>query len=393
MTDLMDRLAEADPVREHDRPPIDEIWRKIADEPAPRGRRAPPRRWGAALALMAAVAVPVAAVIVIALPGHEPDRARPHPAVAGRRGSHSTIDPAIQRAARQALGARAGTIVIMNPRTGTIEAMAHAGTGRAGTPIPPGATFDLVTAEAAIGSGRYGPRSRISGASPFGQGASQVRNNEDQSFGEITLTDALTMSVNTVFARLGTTVGARVLAGAMRAFRFYIPTLAGTPASGASAAGRLVQPTDRRVLLGPLAAGQSSLLVTPLQLALEAAAVADNGWMQVPRVTDPGPLGRWPVMSARTALTLRRMLRRVVSHGTATAADVPGLDVAGLTGTAPAGGADPRATVASFLGFAPAAHPTVAIAVVVTDPKGGFGGTVAAPIAARLLRDALRSPR
>ena len=94
--------------------------------------------------------------------------------------------------------------------------------------------------------------------------------------------------------------------------------------------------------LGPLAAGQSSLLVTPLQLALEAAAVANNGWIQMPRVTDPGPLGKWPVMSAKTA------------H---------------------------------------AAHPTVAIAVVVTDPNGGYGATVAAPIAARVLRDVLPKPR
>ena len=276
----------------------------------------------------------------------------------------------------------------MNPRTGAIEAMAHAGTVNAGTLVPPGATFDLVTAAAAIAGG-YGPRSRISGASPFGEGASQVRNNQDQSLGRLTLSDALTMSVNTVFARLGTRVGAPDLADMMRAFRFYNTTLAGTPPSGASAGGRLVQPTDPRVSLGPLAAGQSSLRVTPLQLVLEAAAVANDGWMRVPRVTDSGPVGAWPVISAEAARTLRALLRRVVTHGTATAADVPGLDVAGLTGTAPAGGADPRATVASFLGFAPAAHPTVAIAVVVSDPNGGYGGTVAAPIAARVLREVL----
>jgi peptidoglycan glycosyltransferase len=279
----------------------------------------------------------------------------------------------------------------MNPRTGEIEAMAHAGAMRADTLIPPGATFDLVTAAAAIASGHYGPQSRVSGASPFGGGASQVRNNQDQSLGRITLSDALTLSVHTVFARLGTQVGAPDLTNMMRAFRFFVSSLAGTPPSGAREGGRLVTPNNPRVPLGPLAAGQdSSLLVTPLQLAMEAAAVANDGRLQRPRVAKPGPPGFWPVMPATTARALRQMLRRVVTHGTATAANVPGLDVAGLTGTAPAGGSNAHATVASFLGFAPAAHPTVAIAVVVTDPKGGFGGTVAAPIAARVLRDVLR---
>ena len=232
MTDLMDRLAEANPAHEDERPPIDEVWRKLAAEPAPATRR-PRRPRGAALGLMAAAAVPVLAVVLIALPGHHAPKHRAHPALTGARRSHSTIEPAGQRAAQQALGSRVGTVIIMNPRTGAIEAMAHAGTVNAGTLVPPGATFDLVTAAAAIAGG-YGPRSRISGASPFGEGASQVRNNQDQSLGRLTLSDALTMSVNTVFARLGTRVGAPDLADMMRAFRFYNTTLAGTPPSSGS---------------------------------------------------------------------------------------------------------------------------------------------------------------
>jgi len=81
-----------------------------------------------------------------------------------------------------------------------------------------------------------------------------------------------------------------------------------------------------------------------------------------------------------------------VTQGTGTAANLGGLDIAGKTGTAPARGSA-RGTVASFIGFAPADHPTVAIAVVLNIPRGGFGGTAAAPIAARVIRDVLRGHR
>jgi peptidoglycan glycosyltransferase len=394
MTDLMDRLAAANPAREDGHPPVEHVWRKIAVE-ADAPDRAPWRRHGGRLLLTATTAIPVLAVIVIILSAHGAGPRPSHPAVTSGRHPRSTIDPAAQRTAQDALKGRLGTIVIMNPRTGAIEAMAHAGTLRAGTPVPPGATFDVVTAAAALDSGRYGPDSLISGASPVGEAGAQVRNNQGQSLGRITLSDALTFSVNTVFARVGTNLGRVALADAMRGFRFYLaPGVPGVPASGARDAGRLVPATDRRVALAPLAAGQGSVMVTPLQLAMEAAAVANGGWLPVPHArTLAGPTPHWPVLLTRTARTLTQMLRRVVTHGTATAAGVPGVSVAGLTGTAPAGGPNSRATVASFIGFAPASHPTVAIAVVVTDGHGGYGGTEAAPIAGRILRQLLRAHR
>ncbi len=86
------------------------------------------------------------------------------------------------------------------------------------------------------------------------------------------------------------------------------------------------------------------------------------------------------------------MLRGAVSRGTSTEAKLTGLGIAGKTGTATADGSG-HGTVVSFIGFAPAAHPTVAIAIVLRDPRGGFGGTVAAPIAANVIRAALADSR
>jgi peptidoglycan glycosyltransferase len=377
MTDLLDRLEAANPAREDAPPAIDDVWRKISAEAAP--ARAPWRRAGGRALLVAAVAVPVLAVILIAVSARRTAHGTRHPASGGVHHGRSTIDPAIQRSARRALGGRTGSIVVMNPSTGAIEALAATGSlrGRAGATVPPGATFDVVTVATALTSGRYGPHSLISGASPLGVAGSQVRNDEGQSFGRITLSDALTFSVNTVFARVGAGVGATALANEMRLFQ-----LSAQPGAGG------------RVGVSAVAAGQGSVTATPVQLATLAATIANHGWMAQPHSTDlAGPARQRPVMSAQAARLLTQMLRRVVTQGTGTAANLPGLGIAGKTGTAPSGGADGRGTVASFIGFAPADHPTVAIAVVLAAPRGAFGGTAAAPIAARVIRDVLRGPR
>jgi penicillin-binding protein A len=376
MTDLMDRLAAANPARDQDeRPPIDDVWRKIAAEPAaaPRGAR---RRRSAALGRIAAAAIPVLAVVLVALPGHHVDRHRPQPAVTGHRRPHSTVDPVAQRSALHALGDRSGSVVVMNPKTGAIEAMASSGSLRGGAQraVPPGGVFDVVTLATALSTGRYGPQSKVSGASPFGAADSQVRNDAGQSFGRVRLSDALAFSINTVFARVGMNVGAQALTRQMRLFE-----LSSRPARGG------------RVAVGPLAAGQASITATPLQLAAVAAAVANGGRLAQPHATELArPVAVRTVMPSRTARLLTDMLRRVVTDGTGTPANLPGLKIAGKTGTAPFGA---RGTVATFIGFAPADHPTVAIAVVLELPRGGFGGTTAAPIAARVLHEVLRGPR
>lgn len=375
MTDLMDRLAEANPAREDRHASIDEVWRKIDADTAD-ADRGPWRRRGGWALLAAAAALPVLAVVLIALSTHGTRRTASRPVVEGRHQVRSTIDPAVQLSALHALRGRSGSVVVMNPRTGAIEAMAESGAlgGGAHAALPPGAAFDVVTLATALSTGRYGPQSKVSGASPLGAEGSQVRNAGGQSFGRVTLSDALTFSVNTVFARVGIDVGASALARQMRLFE-----LSSRPGAEGS------------VALGPLAAGQASVTATPLQLAAIAAAVANGGRLAQPHAAElAGSATEHTVMPARTARLLTEMLRRAVTQGTGTAANLQGLDIAGKTGTAPAGGAGAHRTVATFIGFAPADHPTVAIAVVLTSPHGGFGGTEATPIAARVIRDVLR---
>jgi penicillin-binding protein A len=369
MTDLIDRLAAANPALEQQEPPIDDLWRKIAASDAV-CTRTPWWRAGGRAVLIAATAVPIIAVIVLAFSDHRAARGPSRPVVTGVHRGGSTIDPTIQRGVRQALSGRVGSVVVLDPRTGAIKAMVATGILRHGASVPPGATFDVVTAAAALSSGRYGPLSQVSGASPFMSAGSEVRNDDGQSVGRVTLSDAMAFSVNTAFARVGVGLGLSALTGQMRRFGLdALPDIA----------------------VGRLAAGQSSLTTTPLQMAMLAAAIANRGRLVQPHIKPlAGPTSERSVMPARTARQLTQMLRRTVTHGTATPANLPGLRIAGKTATAHAGKTSGQGTVASFIGFAPAEHPTVAIVVVLADSNGGFGGTTAAPIAAHIIRSVLQ---
>jgi peptidoglycan glycosyltransferase len=264
----------------------------------------------------------------------------------------------------------------------------------AGALWPPEATFDVVTAAAALDSGRYHADSRISGSSPATVSGATVRNTNGENFGPVTLREALGFSINTAFARIGAGLGASTITTYMRRFGFYArPRVGRLPASGVRAHGALLLPSTGRVALGALAAGQGELTATALQMAMIAGTVANGGILVSPHLAvTRAHVSEHRVISARTARLLTEMLRQTVTSETGTAADVLGVPIAGKTGTAPAG-AGGHGTVVSFIGFAPAAHPTVAIAVVLRDPRGGFGGTVAAPIAARVIRTALNDAR
>ena len=173
-------------------------------------------------------------------------------------------------------------------------------------------------------------------------------------------------------------------------------------ASGLYDHGKLFLPKNPATQVDPgrLAFGQERLQVTPLQMAMVTAAVANHGIELRPqlieRITSPGgrtlthlkpdPLGR-PI-KRQTADELTQMMELVVEGGTGTAAQIPGVKVAGKTGTAETGHGNINTTW--FTAFAPTDHPKVAITVVVENQAGGFGGTVAAPIAKQVMEALLR---
>jgi peptidoglycan glycosyltransferase len=171
--------------------------------------------------------------------------------------------------------------------------------------------------------------------------------------------------------------------------------------SGEYCKGRFVRATNPCVDVGRMAIGQDKLQVTPLQMAMVASSVANDGVLMHPflatravdpegRTTlqnDPKEIDR--VMSPETAEQVTAMMTRVVQEGTGTAAALSGIDVAGKTGTAERDVAR-NITQPWFIAFAPAAAPRIAIAVTIERTVGGFGGTDAAPIAKAVMESILR---
>jgi penicillin-binding protein A len=345
----------------------------------------------------------------------------------------TTLDPSAQRIAEQQLAATGspGAVVALDPRTGAVKAMAsspgydpnqlsdvtryRALNRDPGAPLldratqssyAPGSTFKVVTAAAAIDSGRYTPGSTIDGSSPKPISGVPLKNDLGESFGPISLTTAMTYSVNTVFGQIGEALGRRTMADYMKRFGFYRKPPLDYPAeemfaSGERLNGRLLPATSPQVDVGRMAIGQDKLAVTPLQMAMVVAAVANGGKLMAPHLTDRvvDPDGRtvkrveprvWSTpISATTAAQVNQMMRTVVESGTGTAVQLPGIQVAGKTGTAEIGVTGANLTQPSFVAFAPADAPRIAIAVTVERSQGGFGGTVAAPIARAVLQSLL----
>ncbi len=345
----------------------------------------------------------------------------------GTRGDEvlTTLDPDAQRAALAALGGYQGAVVVLDPATGAVRVMASTPTYDPNAlrssaayealvhdpadPLvnravqygyAPGSTFKIVTATAAIDTGRFTPSSTLSGRNGIVVSGVPLSNDQNDSYGPLTLTQALAKSVNTVWAQVAEQVGAPTLARYMRRFGFdATPQLDYPPgemsASGAYEHGRLVAPTSPLVNLGRMGIGQDKLQVTPLQMAEVAAAVANHGRLMAPhltaRVVDPegrtvlrvAPRVQAVVMKPSTAAAVRSMMEAVVQEGTGVAAQIPGVQVAGKTGTAETEIGTALNNV-WFIAFAPAANPTVAIAVTVKGVPG-YGATYALPIARRVM--------
>lgn len=345
----------------------------------------------------------------------------------------ATLEPKVQRAALSGIGARTGSAVAIDTKTGGILAMVstpnydpndfatNAGASKVLTAktsptfnkatqgsFPPGSTMKVVTTAAALASGKYTPDTIVDGSSPLMAASQPLSNFHGEKFGKITLTDALTHSVNTAFGRVSQDLGPVPIAQAMQDFDFGEQLPIDYPKDHLRPSGvysrtspSVLLPVDDNVDIARVGIGQERLQVTPLQMAFVAATIARGGdkprLATVDRVIDPDgrtlkrlgdgkSTGR--AMSRRDAAELTGMMEKVVQEGTGTAANLAGLRVAGKTGSAEV---DVQNDLVDpwFIGFAPADNPRVAVAVVLNRIPGGQGGIDAAPIARAMMEAAL----
>ncbi len=338
----------------------------------------------------------------------------------------TTLDPKAQQVAQQQLAGRAGSVVALDPQTGAVKVMYSNPTYNDNNPLancgpgcqvnsavyakyPPGSTFKVVTAAAALDSGKYTPNSIVNGDSPKTISGVPLSNDNNQSFGSVDLTTALAQSVNTVWAQVAVALGRATMTRYMKRFGFYSLPPLDYPAGEmlpsrpySQTTGKPLPPASPDEDIGRIAIGQGGLGVTPLQMAMVAAGVANGGKLMRPHfatkavdqtgrtVQTYGPTEYRRVMSASAAAELAQMMKKVVDEGTGTPAQLgSGIPFAGKTGTASIGLSGQGLTQPWFIGFAPIQNPKVAIAVTIDRSQGGFGGQVAAPIAKAVVQTLL----
>ncbi len=346
-----------------------------------------------------------------------------------------TIDPDVQKAAWDALGDKKGAVVAINPTTGNILAMVskpafdanelavHDGAtsnanykaliededgpllNRAYSELyAPGSVFKLVVAAAALESGEYTADSTFPNPSKYtlpGTSTVVMNSGEGKCGGAATVSiaDALRLSCNVPFAQLGIALKQNRISsqaglfGFSKNIEFPMTSVASVYPSGMDDAQT-----------GLSAFGQFDVRVTPLQMAMVSAAIANKGVLMQPNLIEnvltanlsvlhqPSPSVFSQPMSATTAKSMTEMMVGAVSNGVSGNARISGVEVAGKTGTAQNGTDQPYTLW--FTGFAPANNPQVAVAVVIADGGGlgqsGRGNSLAAPVAKKVMQAVLK---
>ena len=326
-----------------------------------------------------------------------------------------TIDASLQGQTEQVLGEvgqtfkpKAATAIVMNPRDGEIYAMASwprvnansvedappwARANRAiGFTYEPGSTFKSITVAGALEEGFVRPHT-VFEVGPQIQVADRVINEAHGTGGNLTVARILAQSSNVGAVKIGLELGAQRFDRWVRRFGFSHTT--GLPLPGESPGIVLNLKDYSGSSMGNLPIGQG-IAVTPIQMAWAYAAIANGGRLvQSQLVMGKKETPRGPrIISRRTAHRLQSMLEGVLGPtGTGTEAAVSGYDIAGKTGTAEKaedGGYSESKYVASFIGFAPARHARLLVAVIVDEPGGTHtGGEVAAPAFERIASFAL----
>ncbi|HEY6813216.1 MAG TPA: penicillin-binding protein 2 [Propionibacteriaceae bacterium] len=342
----------------------------------------------------------------------------------------TTIVPKIQKAATEALGNQKGAVVALDPKSGAVLAMVtsptydpndiashdieaagkaydrlasdpqHPLSNRAAREIyPPGSTFKLVTAAAALADGKT-PDSTVESPDRLKLPGTRVYLSNSTNCGgtKITITQALKVSCNTAFANLGLEVGASKLRDQAQLFGFDRRHLSDLGGVASQFPDKL---NEAQLALSSI--GQYDVAASPLQMAMVSAAIANDGVLMDPfvvssvRSADLKPIQTHKQQELSTAMTqdnakeLQQMMLQVVNQGTGRNAQIPGVEVAGKTGTAQS---DPkRKPFAWFTSFAPVDDPAVAVAVIIEDadiPRSDIaGGRLAAPIAKAVMQAAL----
>jgi peptidoglycan glycosyltransferase len=331
----------------------------------------------------------------------------------------TTLDPKVQSAAMSGLGKVTGAVVALDPSTGAILGLASTPTydpnglsshdpkairayrarlteaqldnQAINERYSPGSVFKVIVSAAALSTGSYTPDTKVPAPDRLSLPGSshQLENFNGESCNggaDQSLIAALTISCNTAFAKLGMTLGQDKVTGMAKAF--------GVDDNGFTMPMHVVPSTVGQIQgqaeLAISSIGQQDVQITPMQGAMIAAAVANGGTLMKPYLvdkvrapdltvidqTDPEVMSR-PITS-QVAGELTRMMTSVVANGTGRKAQIGGIQVAGKTGTAQT---DPEASDHSwFVGFAPADHPRIAVAVFIKN-GGATGGDISAPIA------------
>jgi penicillin-binding protein A len=310
---------------------------------------------------------------------------------------HTTIDPDLQRAAVAALGATYGGVAALDADDGSVRAVA--GIAFSG-PQPPGSTFKLVTTTAALEAGVVHPSDEFPIETSTTVEGREIDNAHNEACGG-SFAEAFAESCNSVFAPLGPKIGSKRLVATAEHYGFNSPpTLYEDRAIKAAGIPQSTLPTSiaSDLDLAVTAIGQGKVLATPLEMASVAQTIANRGVREPTSLVGDRSLraNTKPVRvtSSDVASTLRTLMIGVVTHGTGTAAALPGVQVAGKTGTAELGSvtghgaaAENQRVDAWFTAFAPAGDPKLAVAAMVVNANGD-GGTVAAPIVRQMMASA-----
>ena len=349
----------------------------------------------------------------------------------------TTLDLGAQEVALDELGTRCGAVVALDPRTGRLLVMASSPSfdpnlvenrygqisqitadcepaapllnrASAGLYVP-GSTFKVITASAALESGKFTPDSTFYDPGYCKVYGKRVNNFDTTSpFGTVSLREALVNSVNSVFCNIGKELGAKRILDTAKRFGFYERPPLETPddermPSGLYEKGGLYYPKENpNVDAGRMAFGQERMLVTALQNAMVAGTIGVGGRLMEPHVVEKivAPGGRIVekqrprlirrAVSAETAEAVSEMMRLAVERGTGTAAQIPGYSIGGKTGTGETG--IPGSNTTWFIAFAGKSEeepPELAIAVVLQN-QSSTGGATAAPIARAVMQAILQ---